>query len=108
MATTTERRLAAQIAAHESWARTPDRRARTAAATRASAAAARDRALTRYETEIDPDHQLDSAERRRRAESHYNAATARARLKQARARHLADEAARLHAEADADITEGGF
>lgn len=102
MATATERRLAAQIAAHESWAHTPDRTARTAPATQASAAAAHKRALARYETQIDPHKKLDPAERRHRAENIRQAATARARLKALRAQRLATEAAQLANEAAAE------
>ncbi len=52
-----ERSLIAQIGAHESWARTPDRSARTA-----PARAEFDR---RFEREVDPDEVLDPAERAR-------------------------------------------
>jgi len=108
MVPATERRLAAQIAAHESWARTPDRRARTAAATQASAAAARERALIRYEAQIDPHNELDPTERRRRAESVRQAASARATLKATRAHRLAIEAAQLAAEATAETAALGI
>jgi hypothetical protein len=108
MVTATERRLAAQIAAYESWARTPDRRARTAAATQASAAAARERALTRYEAQIDPHNELDPAERRRRAESVRQAASARATLKATKARRLEAEAERLATEAATETAALGI
>ncbi|MGN5238083.1 hypothetical protein [Rhodococcus sp. SJ-3] len=108
MATATERRLAAQIAAHESWANTPDRRARTAAATQASAAAAHERALARYEAQIDPHNKLDPAERRHRAKSVHHANTARARLKEIRAQRLATEAAQLANEAAAETAALGI
>ncbi len=101
MVTATEHRLAAQIAAHESWARTPDRRARTAAATQSSAAAARECALIRYEAQIDPHNELDPTERRRRTESVRQAASVRATLKATEARRLGADAERLATEAAA-------
>jgi hypothetical protein len=48
--TPTERRLAGQIAAHESWARTENRSARTAPARQA--------ALDKFERQVDPDQKL--------------------------------------------------
>ncbi|CCH29343.1 hypothetical protein ABZ816_35805 [Actinosynnema sp. NPDC047251] len=45
-----DRRLRARAAAHESWARTIDRRVRTANATQAM--------LERFEREVDPEGQL--------------------------------------------------
>lgn len=55
-----ERSLRARMAAHESWARTGDRSARTAPARKA--------AMDRYERQVDPEGTLDPAERARRAE----------------------------------------
>ena len=49
-----------QIAAHISWAKTADRRARTQPG--------RDKFLERFEREVDPDGTLPPAERRQRAE----------------------------------------
>jgi hypothetical protein len=49
-----------QIAAHISWAKTADRRARTQPG--------RDKFLERFEREVDPDGALPPAERRQRAE----------------------------------------
>ena len=49
-----------RIGAHESWARTPDRSARTANARKAF--------LSRFEDQVDPDRKLPEAERLRRAE----------------------------------------
>ena len=46
----TQRQLVARLAAHESWARTPDRTARTAPA--------RDAFLAKFEDLVDPDHKL--------------------------------------------------
>lgn len=73
-----ERALIARIAAHESWARTPDRAARTAHA-RAAATA-------KFETQVDPDGVLSPAERARRAESARKAHFTRLALRSAQAR----------------------
>ncbi len=73
-----ERSLIAQIGAHESWARTPDRSARTA-----PARAEFDR---RFEREVDPDGVLEPAERARRAAHARKAYFARLALKSAQAR----------------------
>lgn len=56
-----DRSTAARIAAHESWAKTSDRTARTAAGTKAL--------LDKFEREVDPDGVLPLDERRKRAES---------------------------------------
>lgn len=86
------RSIAASIGAHESWARTADRAARTAPARAAS--------LARFERQADPDGNLPPGERQRRAESLLQAHMARMRLasakaraerKSARAREAADE-----------------
>ena len=58
--TPSERSLRAQIAAHESWAHTEDRSARTANARKAM--------LDKFETQVDPEGILPPAERARRAE----------------------------------------
>jgi membrane-bound lytic murein transglycosylase B len=76
--TAAERKLRSQIAAHESWARTVDRTARTANARRAL--------LDKFEREADPNDELSPAERARRAESLRKAFYARMALKSARAR----------------------
>lgn len=55
-----DRALVARIAAHQSWANTSDRSARTAPARRA--------ALDRFERQVDPDGSLPPDERARRAE----------------------------------------
>ena len=54
------RHLASQIAAHESWAKTSNRSARTAPARAAM--------MERFEREVDPDGSLAPAERVQRAE----------------------------------------
>ncbi|WP_138842758.1 hypothetical protein [Rhodococcus pyridinivorans] len=76
--TPSERTLRAQIAAHESWARTDDRSARTAKARKA--------ALDRFEREVDPNGELTPQERSTRAEHARKAYFARLALKSAKAR----------------------
>lgn len=75
--TPSQRRLRAQIAAHESWARTEDRSARTAPARQA--------ALDRFERQVDPDGRLDPAERARCVRAGRKAHFARLALKSAQA-----------------------
>jgi hypothetical protein len=70
--------LAGRIGAHESWARTEDRAARTAPARRAFDA--------RFEREVDPDEVLPPAERAQRAAHARKAYFARLALKSAKAR----------------------
>lgn len=55
------RSILARANSHKSWANTPDRAARTAAARKA--------ALGRFEKQVDPDGTMDPAERAQRAES---------------------------------------
>lgn len=85
-ATPSERSLAGRIAVHESWARTPDRSARTA-----PARAAFD---DRFEREVDPDGALSPHERARRAEHARKAYFARLALRSAEARRTKAAAAR--------------
>lgn len=68
----------AQIAAHESWARTTDRSARTANARKAM--------LDKFEKQVDPDGTLTPAERAKRAEHARKAHFKRLALKSAQAR----------------------
>jgi hypothetical protein len=56
-----DRAVVARIAAHESWARTPDRSARTAPA--------REAALARFEEQVDPERKLAPDVRAQLAES---------------------------------------
>lgn len=79
MMTPTERSLRSQIAAHESWARTPDRSARTANARKAM--------LEKFAHQVDPDGTLPPAERAKRAESLRRAHFKRLALKSVQARH---------------------
>lgn len=75
---TASRALTARIAAHASWATTPDRKARTAPARAAF--------LQRFEDEVDPDRVLPEAERLIRAEHARKAHYLRLALKSAQAR----------------------
>jgi hypothetical protein len=76
--TANERSLRAQIASHESWARTADRSARTANARRGL--------LAKFEREVDPDGVLTPAERAKRAENARQAHYKRMALKSLQAR----------------------
>jgi hypothetical protein len=76
--TPAERRLRAQLAAHESWAQTPDRTARTSNARAALEA--------KFERQVDPEGILPPDERARRAESARKAHYARLALASAKAR----------------------
>jgi hypothetical protein len=73
-----ERRLRSQIGAHESWARTENRSARTLPARLAM--------LAKFEREVDPEGLLLPAERARRAENARKAHFQRMALKSVRAR----------------------
>lgn len=79
------RTLAARIAAHESWARTPDRTARTAPARAAL--------MARFERDVDPDGILPPVDRARRAESARRAHFTRLALASAKARRARSAAA---------------
>lgn len=81
--------MTARLAAHESWARTENRSARTAKARAALQA--------KFELEVDPDGSLPPAERARRAEHARKAYYTRLALKSAKARR---DAARLTSAAD--------
>ncbi|BCK57454.1 hypothetical protein NWFMUON74_52260 [Nocardia wallacei] len=78
MSTRDDRVLQARIAAHTSWAKTPDRAARTAKARAAMA--------SKFEHEVDPHGALSPEERARRAEHARKAHFARLALKSAQAR----------------------
>jgi hypothetical protein len=83
--TQSERTIRAQIAAHESWAHTEDRAARTANARKAM--------LDKFERQVDPDGKLAPAERAKRAEHARKAHFKRLALKSARARRRGGDAA---------------
>jgi len=76
--TPSQRRLQARRAAHSSWARTADPVARTAAA--------RQRFLSRFEREVDPEGKLPDEERLRRAEHAKRAYFAELALRSSRTR----------------------
>ena len=96
MSDPTTRRLAAQVAAHESWASTSDRAARTAKARAALQA--------RFENEVDPHRLLDAEERARRVQHAKSAHYTRLALRSHANRR---KAAQLLAEADAADAEAG-
>ena len=73
----------AQIAAHESWAHTPDRSSRTAPARQAF--------NDRFEQQVDPDGKLTPAERAKRAEHAKRAYFLRLALKSAKTRRARAE-----------------
>ncbi|MET4612014.1 uncharacterized protein YbaA (DUF1428 family) [Rhodococcus sp. PvR044] len=79
-----ERTMRAQIAAHQSWANTTDRSARTANARKAM--------LDKFEREVDPEGVLTPAERAVRAEHARKAYYTRLALKSAQSRRKAAEA----------------
>jgi hypothetical protein len=79
------RQLIGSIGAHESWARTPDRTARTANGRRAF--------LDRFEREVDPDGTLAPEERALRASHARTAYFKRLALKSAQVRSGGDDAA---------------
>lgn len=95
----TDRTLASRIAAHESWAHTPDRAARTAPARAAL--------MAKFEHEVDPDGTLLPAERARRAEHLRKAYFQRLALKSAKSRRKAKEATAEAVAAEAELTELG-
>jgi hypothetical protein len=80
-----ERQLRSRIAAHISWANTPDPAARTAAGRAAF--------LDRFEKQVDPDGTLSPDERARRAEHARKAYFASLALKSAQARRRKGKAA---------------
>ena len=94
---TTEKRLSASIAAHESWARTPDRSARTAKARAAL--------MAKFEREADPHNSMLPAERQIRAEHLRKAYFMRLALKSAQSRRRAKEARTALAEAESAEAE---
>lgn len=91
------RSMTAKLAAHESWARTPNRSARTAKARAALQA--------KFEREVDPDGTLPLAERTRRAEHARKAYYTRLALKSAKSRRDAARLTTVANEADAELRE---
>lgn len=92
------RSLVGKIAAHASWANTPDRTARTAPARAAL--------MEKFERQVDPDGVLSPAERAKRAESARKAYFLRLALKSADSRRRKSEAKALRDLAD-EIESGG-
>ncbi|ORB26680.1 hypothetical protein BST38_25530 [Mycolicibacterium parafortuitum] len=84
--------MRSQIAAHESWAQTENRAARTANARRAL--------LDKFEKQVDPDGTLPPAERAKRAEHARKAYFKRLALKSAQARRRRSAVAERIAELD--------
>ena len=82
---TANRRLAAQVAAHTRWSRTPDRAGALAAARRGL--------LDKFLKEVDPDGVLPEGERQRLAESARKAFYASMALKSAKVRRAKKGAA---------------
>lgn len=76
--TPAERSLRARTAVHTSWANTSDRRKRTSKGTAAF--------LARFERQVDPNNELEPAERARRAESAKKAYMSGLALKAAKAK----------------------
>jgi len=97
LSTQSERHIAASIAAHESWAHTPDRSARTANARAAL--------MQKFEDQVDPDGTLPPDERARRAEHARKAYFQRLALKSAKARRLRADANALDADVEAVIRD---
>jgi hypothetical protein len=87
-----ERTLRARLAAHVSWANTPDPASRTAKARAA--------ALARFEKQVDPDGILPVEERMRRAEHAKKAHFSRLALEAARKRRIEREQKATGAPAD--------
>jgi hypothetical protein len=98
-ATASERSLHAAIAAHESWAKTPDRAARTAPARAAM--------LARFETQVDPDGTLPPNERARRAEHARRAHFLRLALRSAQSRRKAAELNQQAEDAEHQVAAAG-
>lgn len=97
MSDPTTRRLAAQVAAHESWAKTQNRSTRTAFARAALQA--------RFETEVDPHGLLDPEERALRVGHAKSAYYARLALKSHSSRRKAAELTAAADTADAELKE---
>ena len=99
MSLESDRKMAAQIAAHASWAATPDRTARTAAA--------RAGLVAKFEREVDPDGTLPLAERARRAESLRKAHYVRLALASAKSRRHAAGLIETAKAAEGELAELG-
>lgn len=89
--------LIARAGAYESWARTPDRSARTAPARRAL--------MAKFEAQVDPDGTLTPQERAKRAEYAWRAHFARLAAKSAQARAKAKVLVQVAAAAEAELAD---
>lgn len=85
-----DRHIIAQLAAHEKWAKTPDRAKATAPARAALAA--------KWEREVDPDGTMKPADRAKAAENARRAFYLRLALKSAQARKARAKADAIDAE----------
>ena len=94
-----EQALIARLAAHESWAHTPDRTARTAPARAAL--------MARFDREVDPDGTLPADERAKRAGHARTAYFLRLSLKSARSRRTSKDLAAAADVADAELSALG-
>lgn len=94
-----ERKLAARIAAHDRWARVPDRAAATAPARAAL--------MAKFERQVDPDGSLPPDERAKRAEHARKAHFARLCLASARSRRKSREFAAESEAAEAELAALG-
>jgi hypothetical protein len=93
------RALRSKMASHESWARTPDRAARTAPARAAM--------LAKFEAQVDPDGTLDPAERAIRAEHARKAYFTRLSLRSVQARRKIAAELDAAAQAEAELRQLG-
>ena len=94
-----ERVMRARLAAHTRWAQESDPAAATAKARQAF--------MDRFEREVDPNGDLDPAERARRGESARKAHFTRLALKSAQARRQAKEATAAAEAAEAELEKLG-
>lgn len=98
--TSAQRTLRAQIAAHDSWAHTDDRSARTAPARKAM--------LDKFEQQVDPNNELTPAERAKRAEHARKAHFKRLALASAKSRRARSQStATVGGDASGDTARSG-
>lgn len=96
-----EQRSLQALAAYESWAKTPDRRERTAPAHRAL--------MERFETQVDPQRVLPAKQRAAMADAamraHFSRMSLRAKVNRSKAKAAREQAVRLERDADAADAE---
>ncbi len=95
--TPSDRTLWARVGAHESWARTPDRTARTAPARAAL--------MLTFERQVDPEGILAPAERAKRAENARKAHFQRLALKSVQSRRKSRELSEQAEAAETELAE---